>query len=120
MLEKVKFQYSPLGEALKNNAKTKTDKIVKKGKGDKHLVYNQQHSFAKFKDINDFKKMSLDSMYKRLSEFHKKITRSKSVNPQIDANSDLKVKVLDNAMLEIFSMKCITFTKKNNKKKKML
>ena len=38
---KVKFQYSTLGEALKNNAKTKTDKIVKKDKGDKHLVYNQ-------------------------------------------------------------------------------
>ena len=30
VLEKVKFQYSPLREALKNNAKTKTDKIVKK------------------------------------------------------------------------------------------
>ena len=30
VLEKVKFQYSPLGEPLKNNAKTKTDKIVKK------------------------------------------------------------------------------------------
>ena len=28
MLEKVKFLYSPLGEALKNNAKSKTDKIV--------------------------------------------------------------------------------------------
>ena len=30
VLEKVKFQYSPIGEVLKNNAKTKTDKIVKK------------------------------------------------------------------------------------------
>ena len=30
VLEKVKFQYSPLGEDLKNNAKTKTGKIVKK------------------------------------------------------------------------------------------
>ena len=28
--EKLKLQYSPLGEALKNNAKIKTDKIVKK------------------------------------------------------------------------------------------
>ena len=70
MLQKVKFQYSPLGEALKNNAKTKTDKIVKKDKGDKHLVYNQQHSFAKFKDISDFKEISLDSMHKRLNDFH--------------------------------------------------
>ena len=70
VLQKVKFQYSPLGDALKNNAKTKTDKIVKKDKGDKHLVYNQQHSFAKFKDLSDFKEMSLDSMHKKLSEFH--------------------------------------------------
>ena len=30
--EKVKFQYSPLGEALKNNAKCKPDKIVEKDK----------------------------------------------------------------------------------------
>ena len=70
VLEKVKFEYSPLGEALKNNAKTKTDKIVKKEKGDKHLVYNQQHNFGKLKDISDFKEMSLDSMHKKLSEFH--------------------------------------------------
>ena len=97
VLQKVKFQYSPLGDALKNNAKTKTDKIVKKDKGDKHLVYNQQHSFAKFKDLSDFKEMSLDSMHKKLSEFHKKITRFKNVNSQTDANKDLKVQVLDNA-----------------------
>ena len=81
VLEKVKFQYSPLGEALKNNAKTKTDKIVKKDKKDKHLVYNQQHSFAKFKDISDFTEMSLDFMHKKLSEFYKKSTRFKNVNP---------------------------------------
>ena len=65
MLKKV--QYSPLGKALKNNVKTKTVKIVKKDKGDKHLVYNQQYSFAKFKDSSDFKEMSLDSSYKKLS-----------------------------------------------------
>ena len=81
VLEKVKFQYSPLGEALKNNAKTKTDKIVKKDKKDKHLVYNQQHSFAKFKDISDFTEMSLDFMHNKLSEFYKKSTRFKNVNP---------------------------------------
>ena len=73
MLEKAKFQYSPLGEALKNNAKTNTDKIVKKDKRDKHLVYNQQHSFAKLQNISDFKEISLDSMHKRLSEFHTNI-----------------------------------------------
>ena len=70
VIEKVKFQYSPLGEALKNNAKTKTEKVLKKDKGEKHLVYNQQYSFAKFKDINDLKEISLDSMHKRLHDFH--------------------------------------------------
>ena len=67
------FQYSPLGEVLKNNAKTKTDKIVEKDKGDKHLVYNQQRGFAKFKDISYFKEISLNSMHKRLNDFHKNL-----------------------------------------------
>ena len=59
VLEKVKFQCSPLGEALKNNANRM---IVKKDKEDQQfLVYNQQHSVAKFKNISDFKNMSLDS-----------------------------------------------------------
>ena len=75
MLEKVKFQYSPLGETLKNNTKTMTGKIVKKDKGDKHLVYNQKHSFAKFKDISNFKEISLDSIHKILNDFHKKFIK---------------------------------------------
>ena len=93
--------------------KTKTDKIVKKDKGGKHLVYNQKHSFPKFKDISDIKEVSLDSMHKKLSECHKKFTKLKDVNSHIKANEYLKGK-------EIFSMKCITFTKKNIKKKKMV
>ena len=66
VVQRVKYQCSPLGESLKKNSKTKIDKIVEKDKGDKHLVYNQQHSFAKFKDISNFKEMSLDSTHKRL------------------------------------------------------
>ena len=30
-------------------------------KNNKYLVYNSQHSFAKFKNINEFKGLSLDS-----------------------------------------------------------
>ena len=41
--------------------------------------------------------MSLDSMHKKLSEFHKKLTRLKDLNSQTKANEDLKAKVLDNA-----------------------
>ena len=84
--------------SLKNNAKRKTDKIAKKDKEDKQfLVYNQEYSFAKFKNISDFKEMSLDSMHKKLGEFHKIFTKFKSVNSQTEANKDLKAKALDNA-----------------------
>ena len=76
------------------------------------MVYNQQHSFEKFKDISKFKEMLLDSMNKKLSEFHKKFTRFKNVNPQAEANKYLKAKVLDNAgdifneMYYIYKEKC--------------
>ena len=64
--EKVKFEYSPLGKALDNKAKSKTNKTKKLDKiniRDKNLIYNSWHASAKFNDISDFKEMSLDSMH---------------------------------------------------------
>ena len=119
VLEKVKFQYSPSGEALKNNAKTKTDKIVKKYKRDKHLVYNQQNSFAKYKDISDFKEIPLDSMHKRLNDFHKKPIKLKGVNPPTEVNKNLKAKVLDNAG-DIFNELYYIYKEKYEKEKDAL
>ena len=51
-----------------NNTKSKINKnkVYDKKKQDKYLVYNSQHSFAKFKDINEFNELLRDSMYKRL------------------------------------------------------
>ena len=65
--EKAKFEYSPLGWVLTNDAKNKTNKNKvdtkkKKKKNDKYLVHNSQHSFSKFKNIDEFKELSLDSM----------------------------------------------------------
>ena len=67
ILEKTKFEYSPLGAVLADNVKkkTNTNKVNIKKKQDKHLIYNSQHSFTKFKDIDEFKELSLDSMYKK-------------------------------------------------------
>ena len=56
------------------------------------MTYNQQHSFAKFKDISDFKEISLDSMHKRLNDFHKKFIKLKGVNPPMIMNMSLKKK----------------------------
>ena len=55
------------------------------------MVYNQQHSFKKVKDISEFKEMSLDSMHKRLSEFQKKIEGPKKVKPQTKTTEELRV-----------------------------
>ena len=73
VLEKTKFEYSPLGAVLADNVKkkTNTNKVNIKKKQDKNLIYNSQHSFTKFKDINEFKELSLDSMYKKLNELKK-------------------------------------------------
>ena len=45
----------------------------------KNLIYSTQYSFAKFKNIDDIKEFSLDSMYIKLNDFHKKFTRFKNV-----------------------------------------
>ena len=64
VLEKTKFEYSPLGAVLADNVKkkTNTNKVNIKKKQDKNLICNSQHTFTKFKDIEKFKELSLDSM----------------------------------------------------------
>ena len=71
-------------------------KQIKVRRIDKCLTYNSQHGFTKFKDINEFKELSLDSMYKKLNDFNKKINKLKAVDPQTDENKVLQPKVLDN------------------------
>ena len=65
VFEKVKYEHSPLGVALNNKVKSRQKKkVVNTDKQDKNLIYNSRHSFVKFKDIIDFKELSLDSMHK--------------------------------------------------------
>ena len=99
VVEKVKFEYSPLGESLNNKVKSKTDKrdkVVDTDKQGKNLPYSSQHSFVKFKDISDFRELLLNSLHKKLNAFHKKFTGLKKLTPQIKENEKLKAKVLDN------------------------
>ena len=42
---------------------------------------NSQHRFTKFKDIDEFKEISLDSMYKKLNDFEKRFNELKTVDP---------------------------------------
>ena len=98
MFGKAKFQQSLLGIVLviNTNSLKNKNKTVNTNKQDKNLFYNSQNSFVKFKDINDFKEFSLDSMHKKLNDFPKKFTGSKNVSPQTKTNGHLKEKVLYN------------------------
>ena len=74
IVQRDKFEYSVLGEVLSGKVKkdkqnNKTDKRIKKDKQEKNLFYNSQHSFVKFKDVSDFKYLSLDSMPKKPNDF---------------------------------------------------
>ena len=84
---------------MANNVKkkTNTNKVNIKKKQDKHLIYNSQHSFTKFKDIDEFKELSHDSTCtKNWTIFKKRFNKLKAVDPQADENKVLKPKVLDN------------------------
>ena len=76
--------------------KQNLNKVNIKKKQDKNLIYNSQHSFTKFKDIDEFKELSLDSMYKKLNNFKKRFNKLKTVDPQTNEIKALKAKVLDN------------------------
>ena len=124
-VERTKFEYSSLGkifnkssdekdkkegilkrlenitdkneELLNSFSSTKKfNKALKINNQSKNLIYNTQRSFAKFKIIDDINELSLDSMHKKLENFHKKFNKLKNVIPQTKENKRLKNKVLIN------------------------
>ena len=84
-------------ELLNAFSKAPKNKVNNQNKQNKSLAYNWQYSFVKFKDIGEFKELSLDSMHKKMKNFHKKFTDLKNVTPQTEANKNLKEKVLGDA-----------------------
>ena len=100
-IEQAKFECSPLGKIFNKglneedkkeglfksleNIKDKNDELLNtfnitnkapKNKiniQSKKLIYDNKHSFVKYKDTDDIKVMSLDSLYKKLNKFHGKI-----------------------------------------------
>ena len=81
---------------LTNNAKSKTNKNrVDSKKSRQILVYYSQHTFSMFKNIDEFKELSLNSMYKKLNDFQKRFNKIKTVNPQTDKNKNPQEKVLN-------------------------
>ena len=143
-VEQAKFEYSPLGKIFnkglseedkkegilkrleniknKNNELLNTFSTTNKASKNKiniqskNLIYDSKHSFVKYKDIDDIKELSLNSMYQNLNKFNDEITSLNNINPRKN-KTQKNERIKYYLMLEIFTMNCITFTKTNTTKK---
>ena len=110
VFEQAKFDYSPLGniftkgldkydqkeglfKRLENikekneellNAFNTTNKVISPSKN------KTNKKFAKFKDTDEFKTFSLDSMETKLKNFNEKFIDLKNLNPRTEDNKELK------------------------------
>ena len=68
VLEKTKFEYSPLGMSLSKSFKKDNVKNIPNRESD--FNYDSKHSFYRFyKEYNEFEEMSLDSKYNKMKKF---------------------------------------------------
>ena len=144
-VEQVTFEYSPLGKIFNKglseedkkeglfkrleNIKDKNDELLntfnttnktpknKTNNQRQKLIYNAEHSFAKLKNIDNIKKLSLDSIFNLMREYHKKFTSLNILVPRTENNKELKQEVLINAG-DIYNELYYIYKNKYNKKNK--
>ena len=123
-IEQAKFEYSPLGKIFNkglseddkkeglfkrlDNIKDKNEELIdrfsttnkapknKINNQSKKLVYDVNHSFAKLRNIDDIKKLSLDSMFNIMKEYHKKFNSLNNLKTRTKDNEKRKQEVLTN------------------------
>ena len=67
VLEKTKFEYSPMGMPLSKSFKNDNGKDIANRESD--FNYDSKHSFYRFyKEYNEFEAMSLDSKYNKMKK----------------------------------------------------
>ena len=143
-VEQEKFEYSPLGKIFNKglskddkkegilkrleNIKDKNDELLntfsitnktpknKTNNQRKKLMYNAKHSFAKLRNTDDIKKLSLDSMFNLMRKHHKKFTSLNNLVLQTEDNEKLKQEMLINAG-DIYNELYYIHKNKYNKKK---
>ena len=144
-VDQAKFEYSPLGKIFNKglseedkkeelfkmleNIKDKNDELLntfnttnktpknKTNNQRQKLIYNAEHSFAKLKNIDNIKKLSLDSIFNLMREYHKKFTSLNILVPRTENNKELKQEVLINAG-DIYNELYYIYKNKYNKKNK--
>ena len=120
ILEQAKFEYSPLGKIFNKglseddkkeglfksleNIKDKNKELIntintinKAAKNktkihSKKLIYNGNHSFAELKNIDNIKKLSLDSMFDIMKDYHKTFNSLNNLKTRTKDNENEKKK----------------------------
>ena len=89
VLEKAKFEYSPVGVPLNKALKKDGVKSIAKSKSD--FNYDSNHTFYIFyKEYDEFEETSLDSKYNRMKEFDKPLIGFKTVKTKKNRNTTQK------------------------------
>ena len=141
-IEQAKFEYSPLGKIFNKglseedkkeglfkrleNIKDKNEELINtinttnkatKNKiniQSKNLIYNSKYSFLKYKDIDEFKELSLDSFYKKLNKFNNEIVNLRNISSRKEEKKELKYQVLSNAK-KLYNVLYYIYKEKYNK-----
>ena len=61
------------------------------------MTYNTKYNFVKLKNIDDIKKLPLDSMFNLMKEHHNKFNSLNKLKPRKKANKNKKSEVLIHA-----------------------
>ena len=93
-LENIKDKNEKILSTFSTTNRSSRNKINNQSKT---LIYNGEHSFAKLRNTDDIKKLSLDSMYSLMREYHKKVTSLKNLVLRTQNNKELKKEILNNA-----------------------
>ena len=97
VLEKTKFEYSPLGMSLSKSFKKDNVKNIANRESD--FNYDSKHSFYRFyKEYNEFEEMSLDSKYNKMKKFTNLLTIFKNLkrkNPKTRLKKERIMKNVD-------------------------
>ena len=142
-IEQAKFEYSPLGKIFNKglsqddkkegilkwlkNIKNKNEELINRfsttnkapkikiNNQSKKLIYDVNHSFAKLRNIDDIKKLSLDSMFSIMKEHHKKFNSLDKLKTRTKDNEKRKEEVLNNVG-DIYNKLYDIYKRKYNKK----
>ena len=113
-LDNIKDQNEELTNTLSITNKATKDKTNIQSK---KLIYDVHHSFAKLRNIDDIKKLSLDSTFSIIKDYHKKFNSLNKLKPQKENNKKRKQEVLTNVG-DIYNELYDIYKSKYNKKNK--